>query len=149
MFLKTILSQVILLGLIVTVSGFYTAQAAHDHSGFIHLGLYTIDSSCIIPDHNGGKWGCSENSVMLWHTADYASEIVITNHSVSGGPSIIVRDLTTDQMTSIVFVDERDGEHIGLPIVAGENRVEFSIYENQRLVAKQTHHINVVQSNRY
>jgi len=139
-----------LIALALSLSVSQPASAGHDHSGFIHLDTAgEVDSSCIIPGHNGGKWGCEELRIGLYHTADFASEIVITNLSAPGKPSLIVRDLTTDQKSEFIALDPRDSENVGLPLVEGENQIEFALYEDQRLLTREIHALRVVQRIRF
>jgi hypothetical protein len=119
-------------------------------SGSVHLHPYILESVCVIPDHNGGEWGCEENTVSLWQTVGHVTEIVIKNLSDPLLSSVVLCDIGRDEVASVPLIDDRDSAlAYGLKIIDGENRFEVVVYENQKLIWREELILNVTQKNRF
>ena len=121
-----------------------------DHFGVIEIEIPSaLTNQCQIPDHNRGEWGCDTISTLLFHKANYASQIVITNLSTPDQPPLILKELKNNQQIMIDFVDIRDPEHKGLVLAEGPNFLLLQLFEYNKLISKEWRTIHLYQDIRF
>jgi hypothetical protein len=138
---------------LVLIAGILILNVKAETNAVLTQGFLKLDSqgpivfSCLVPDHGGG---CYSKQLEIWHTADDASKIVLTNmtvvamNSFSGGdasremnPSVTVKDLDHNEKRTISIAshlsdraDLTDKEK--LVLVKGPNSISYEIWEKRR-----------------
>ncbi len=149
---STIIFSLIILTLIFSVSAKDLTVTSGDKelssSGFVYIYPSVLESTCVIPDHNSGNWGCEEKIISLWQTVGHVTEVVITNLSDPSLSSMVLRDLGRDEMAEVFIIDIRDNFlTYGLKVVDGKNTLDIVVYEDTKVIWKGELVLHVTLSN--
>jgi len=120
-----------------SVSAFSATLTPKDNFVKLTISGQTLQFSCLIPDHNGGKWGCDTVTVTASHGADRADELVIRNMSVfkvvngkKQYSTVKLYDLWTDDEVQFEMSSVLTPETGTLLMKDGQNDLQFEIWED-------------------
>jgi len=104
-------------------------------SGFTQIELKSKQEiHCVIPDHNGGEWGCRNTvDLNLFHTAEFADQIVITNLSIENHPSVTFEKVDYKEIRILKLKYFGDFSNSGLKVKDGLNKLKVELFEDGHL----------------